>query len=219
MTTPPRQSGLTQQQRSARTRAKAIDAAIDSLHEVGFAATSTLSIQKRAGISRGRLLHQFASKDALLIAAVQRVAASRFEALGSLELIGESADRIDQAVNILWRSHWDRLFWVALELWLAARLDSDLRAALLPEERNLGRLIRRWCDDLFGEQLTARPGYQALREVLISSMRGVAATYSFDQRDMETEPMLEVWRQLATDALRPMEKAAAPPPKRPARMD
>ncbi|MGC9544677.1 helix-turn-helix domain-containing protein, partial [Streptomyces sp. UG1] len=41
------------------TRAQIVDAAVESLIEVGVAATTTLEVQRRAGVSRGALLHHF----------------------------------------------------------------------------------------------------------------------------------------------------------------
>ncbi|MGC9539725.1 helix-turn-helix domain-containing protein, partial [Streptomyces sp. UG1] len=46
------------EQREA-TRAQIVDAAVQSLIEVGVAATTTLEVQRRAGVSRGALLHHF----------------------------------------------------------------------------------------------------------------------------------------------------------------
>jgi len=175
-------------------------AALECLEEYGFAGTSTLRIQKRAGMSRGRLLHQFASKNELVVAAVHRLAETRFEELGTLTA-NYSSERPLRAIDLLWQTHQGGLFWVATELWLAARLDDELRTHLLREEREIGRLIRMQCDALFGPDVVAHPSYASFRELLISSMRGVALTYSFDKREMTTEPMLAVWRKMASEML------------------
>lgn len=57
-----------QEDRSEEARGKAIDAAIQLLVSGGFAAASTPAIAVKAGMSRGRLTHQFPTKDALLVA-------------------------------------------------------------------------------------------------------------------------------------------------------
>lgn len=67
----------TQQQRREETRQRLLDATIDCLVEHGFAGTTTQRVQERAGVSRGALLHHFASKADLLAAATHHVAELR----------------------------------------------------------------------------------------------------------------------------------------------
>src|SRR5215831_19475699 len=67
----------TQQQRRDETRRALLDAAVESLIEVGFARTTTLEVQRRAAVSRGALLHHFPSKAELLVAAVDHLAKMR----------------------------------------------------------------------------------------------------------------------------------------------
>src|SRR5688572_25187232 len=67
----------TQQQRRDETRRALLDAAVESLIEVGFARTTTLEVQRRADVSRGALLHHFPSKAELLVAAIAHLAEMR----------------------------------------------------------------------------------------------------------------------------------------------
>jgi AcrR family transcriptional regulator len=67
----------TQQQRREETRRALLDAAVESLIEVGFARTTTLEVQRRAEVSRGALLHHFPSKAELLVAAIDQLAEMR----------------------------------------------------------------------------------------------------------------------------------------------
>ncbi|MDX3229932.1 helix-turn-helix domain-containing protein [Streptomyces sp. ME19-01-6] len=61
--------GKRDQQRD-RTLARIVDAAVDSLIEVGVTATTTLEVQRRAGVSRGALLHHFPTHEDLFGAAI-----------------------------------------------------------------------------------------------------------------------------------------------------
>ena len=70
------------EQRTSDSRTRILDAAVSCLVESGYAGTTTLTIQNRAGVSRGRLLHHFPSKENLLVAAAQHLATSRFAADG-----------------------------------------------------------------------------------------------------------------------------------------
>src|SRR5262252_862715 len=74
----------TQQQRRDETRRALLDAAVESLIEVGFARTTTLEVQRRADVSRGALLHHFPSKAELLVAAVDHLAEMRARELKAL---------------------------------------------------------------------------------------------------------------------------------------
>src|SRR5947207_3557168 len=67
----------TQQQRREETRRALLDAAVESLIEVGFARTTPVQVQRRAEVSRGALLHHFPSKAELLVAAIAHLAEMR----------------------------------------------------------------------------------------------------------------------------------------------
>src|SRR5499427_10914198 len=80
----PTRAPRTQQQRREETRRALLDAAVESLIEVGFARTTTLEVQRRADVSRGALLHHFPSKAELLVAAVDHLAEMRARELKAL---------------------------------------------------------------------------------------------------------------------------------------
>ncbi|HWV61685.1 MAG TPA: TetR/AcrR family transcriptional regulator [Sphingopyxis sp.] len=63
----------TQAERSAGTREVLLAAAIEALHEHGYAATSTILVAEKAGVSRGAMLHQFRTKADLMTFVVEAV--------------------------------------------------------------------------------------------------------------------------------------------------
>ncbi|WP_338447068.1 TetR/AcrR family transcriptional regulator [Pelagerythrobacter marensis] len=63
----------TQAERSAGTREALLSAAIETLHEHGYAATSTMLVAEKAGVSRGAMLHQFRTKADLMTFVVEAV--------------------------------------------------------------------------------------------------------------------------------------------------
>ncbi len=205
----------TRGERTADSRQLILDATLDCLFEDGYARTTTVTIQTRAGVSRGRLLHHFPHRDGLLVAACQHLASRHLAEMqtwvsGTLDPDCPDAARLDRAVGLLWSTFRQPYFWGAVELWTAARTDPGLRATLQPEERRLGTAIRHVVDAMFGGSITAAPGYPTVRELLFTSMRGVALTYAFDQRDPERDPHLPMWRAAARTLL-----AADPPATRP----
>ncbi|MGI9591605.1 MAG: TetR/AcrR family transcriptional regulator [Myxococcota bacterium] len=62
----------TQEERSATTRRKVIEAAIDCISEEGFRRATTTRVARRAGVTWGAIQHQFGDKDAILQAVMQR---------------------------------------------------------------------------------------------------------------------------------------------------
>ena len=184
--------------RSRVTQQHLLDTAVEVLIEHGYSGASTLKIQQRAGVSRGRLLHQYPHRDALLVAAVQHIAEGRVRAThGRSGWPEDPAERVAAAIDSMWSTYHQGYFWAATELWLAARQNEALAEALRPREHALGAAIREAVDGLFGPQVTAHPRYPALRDILNSSMRGIALTYAFDPRDPAADPHLAGWRSLA----------------------
>src|SRR3546814_950945 len=57
--------------RRENTRSRVLAAAVECLHETGYAGASTLAVAKRVGVSRGALMKQFQSKATLFAALVE----------------------------------------------------------------------------------------------------------------------------------------------------
>jgi AcrR family transcriptional regulator len=195
-----------QLRRSQVSRQKILDAAIQCLADYGYAGASTLKIQQLAGVSRGRLLHHFGSRDELLVGAVHHLASSRVAALKSdtstaIKAAPDDPARIGQAVRRMWADFQKPYFWASIELWVGARHSGELRTALGPSERLLYRSIYETLDSLFGPVYSARPKYRQVMEILVSSMRGASMTYAFQQRHPARDPHLAYWTQMATEML------------------
>ncbi len=195
------------EERTATSRARILDAAVACLVESGYAGATTLRIQARAGVSRGRLLHHFPSRDQLLVAASHHLATERLrrtgERIDGLPGTLDGAQRLERAIELMWETFSEPHFWAAVELWTAARTNEGLRAALLPEERDIGAAIRAGMDRFYGPALTTHPRYPQVRDLLFTSMRGVGLAYALEHRDPRTEPHLALWKQVARDLLLP----------------
>ncbi len=191
------------QDRATSTRTLILDAAVACLVELGYAGASTLAIQAKAGVSRGRLLHHFPSRDELLVAASQHLTATRL-AQTEVRVAEQLADapegprRVERCIELLWTTFHEPPFWAAVELWTAARTNPALAAALRPEERALREAIREVGDRIWGPAVCAHPNYPELRELLFTSMRGAALPYTFERhRDPANDPHVPLWKSLA----------------------
>ncbi len=190
------------QTRSLDAQRQILDAAVEVMLEHGYSGASTLRIQERAQVSRGRLLHHFPSRDDLLIAAVHHLAKARVGELPSGHTWpADLGERVDAVVEAMAATFTQGYFWAATELWIAARTHPSLRDALLEGERDIARAIRMAMDDFFGPELAARPGYDDFRDVLFTSLRGMALTTTFDPREEPTQRHLERLKRLARATL------------------
>src|SRR3954470_9140347 len=192
----------TRSKRSADSRLLILDAAVACLVEDGYAGASTLAVQARAGVSRGRLLHHFPSRAELLVAAAQYLATSSPAELpqrGTALMADHPAGpaRVDQAIDLMWATFHEPPFWAALELWTAARTDPALRQALQVAEKQLRAAIQAVADGIWGPEVTSAPLYGELCQLLFTSMRGVALVYAFEERSPATDPHVELWKRLA----------------------
>ncbi|KAA9166558.1 TetR/AcrR family transcriptional regulator [Amycolatopsis acidicola] len=194
------------QDRSADSRTLILDAAVACLVELGYAGASTLAIQAKAGVSRGRLLHHFPSRDDLLVAAAQHLSSTHLRQIedrvaGALAGEPEGPRRVDRCIELLWATFQEPPFWAAMELWTAARTNRSLAQSLRPAERQLREAIRKVGDRIWGPAVCAHPRYGELRELLFTSMRGAALPYAFRTRPPVTDPHVALWQGMARGIL------------------
>lgn len=122
----------TQAQRTAQTRQALLDATLDCLTEAGFARTTTTEVCHRAGVSLGALVHHFPAKTDLLAAAVSHLLERRLaEFRSEMSLLTGDVDRLDAALDLLWSAFSGPTFVAWVELWVGARTDPELAAAVL----------------------------------------------------------------------------------------
>src|SRR5262245_18245283 len=93
-----------QQQRSAATRLRLLEATVECMVEFGWAGTTTSVIAERAGVSRGAQLHHYPTKASLVLAAVAHLAQRRAEEIRAEAApagAGTVCDRVGVVVDLL----------------------------------------------------------------------------------------------------------------------
>ena len=186
----------TQQQRRDETRRVLLDAAVESLIEVGYARTTTLEVQRRAEASRGALLHHFPSKTELLVAAVDHLAEMRARELKTLALQLPKTARTDAVLELLWQCFSGEFFQVAMELRAAARTDPELRAALVPAERALRDRIVAQARQLFGGELATAKNLDRAIDMTLHFFIGAAMTAVLHKDDRRVRELVDDWKRL-----------------------
>jgi len=187
----------TQQQRRDETRRALLDAAVESLIEVGFARTTTLEVQRRADVSRGALLHHFPSKAELLVAAVDHLAEMRARELKLLSAqLPEGRARTDAVLGLLWQCFSGTFFQVAMELRTAARTDPELRPVLATAEKALRERIIAQARTLFGKDVADHPGLERALDLTLQLMIGAAMSAVLHGEDRRLDALIDDWKQL-----------------------
>ncbi|GGN33667.1 AcrR family transcriptional regulator [Actinoplanes campanulatus] len=188
----------TQAQRSADTRAKVLEATVQCLVERGYAETTTAEVLARADVPRGTLLHHFPTKVDLLVGAVHHVTGRRVESLtAELAAIPPEADRLDALIDIIWRHFSSPLFWAALELWNACRTDTELRAALLPVEKEIFTVLHDRARDLLSESSPGDPRVPTVVEFSYEVLTGLALTGIVSGDLGRRELLIRRWKRAA----------------------
>lgn len=185
-------------ERRAQTHAALLDATLACLVERGYGRTSTNDIIRLAGVSRGALLHHFASKAELMGAAVghvfDRCEVEFREAFAQLPVEERT---LETAVLRLWEIFRSPVYDAALELFVAARTDRDLRAVLRPV---LMRFERNVAAD-FGVMFpgtASDPAGQALVRFAFAVLQGAAINHDVGL-DEQAEEIVGVLAGLARD--------------------
>lgn len=174
----------TRDEQKAATRARILDAATELLVDDGYAALTTVAVQKAAGVSRGALLHHFSTIAELTSALVAHlVAANELAAHRIAARIGPSADPVERALTALYETMTRPQAQAELGLWAAARTDAALAAVLVDAERRAGRDLHRVVDDLFGPEIVAHERYPAIRDVSVTMLRGLVVAQALQGKE------------------------------------
>jgi AcrR family transcriptional regulator len=190
----------TQEERSATTQARLLDAAVACLVELGYGATTTTVVAERAGVSRGAQLHHFATRAQLVGAAVQHVFAGLTDDYQQgFARVASRSDRVRGAIELLWSMFLQPRHLAALDLYLAARTDAELRAVLTPiaarHRDNVLALARAY----FPEAAESQPRFDAIIDLILNAMLGMALSRGlYGERPADAAVLAEIER-LARD--------------------
>lgn len=192
-----------QQERSAATRARLLEAAYESLLEGGYSATTVGHVQQRAGVARGTLLHHFPTRGALMAGVVEDIIERRLQVLTAVDAgvesgpgLGSGDDQAppaswDDIVDLIWHELQSPPFAAALELWVAARTDPDLRQALLPLQERIFTTVHRSVTRLAGGD---HPRAPILVQFTIDLLTGSHLAGILHPRT-GTSAVVEAWKQ------------------------
>ena len=164
-----------QQRKSAQTRITILEAAIDCLEKYGYARTTTQLIAQVAEISRGAMLHHYATKQELISSVIDYTMYKRMEQfIARINGLSE-AERVKEhaGIELYWESLLTREFTAYLELMLAARTDNELREIFLPKASNYDRVERQEILRVFPEWAGKTKEFDLSMDFCIATMEGL----------------------------------------------
>lgn len=203
----------TQADRTRVTREKLMQAAIDVLLEQGYGRLTTKEVARVAGVSNGALMHHFASKAELVVAATAMVYE---EAILRGQRVAQTADAdrrlIEGYLTDCMSVYFDWPFIAALETIIVARTEPELMTQILPVMER----YRATCDEIW-LKVFKRAGLPAARARLLLNLtlnmvRGMAINRLWRHDDRNYQIYLKEWIAIAS---RELGVVATPPAKAP----
>jgi len=185
--------GKLQEERSAETRQRLVDATVDCLFERGYASTTTAEIALRAGLSKGAQIYHFPKKDDLVVAALeylfaQRLAASR-EIVRALK--GDRKQRLAMIIDTLWPAYTGPTFYAWLELAVASRTDLALQQAVRSAtEKYSAGILTLWQEALEVSTADARR-YAQVEQIVNGQMAASALNHMIMGGEEGAGPKME----------------------------
>jgi AcrR family transcriptional regulator len=189
------------QERSMRTRALLLDAAIESLSEVGYAHASTADISERAGVTRGAFLHHFHTRTELFAEAIEHLTARQRDAVQRCaDTVSATTPPADALVALVASMTAGELGRASVELYVAIRHDDDLRKHMLSVQHDLTHDVLAIAEKLIGPR-TSPDRLQGAFWITINLVRGTIVDDMLGRNPQHRKEILTRWTELAEVAL------------------
>ncbi|HET6166651.1 MAG TPA: TetR/AcrR family transcriptional regulator [Marmoricola sp.] len=190
-----------QEERTRAMRQRLLDATFQCLVERGWSGTSTTLVSERAGVSRGAQLHHFPTKNDLVLAAVEHIATVRRDELAeAAAALPRGKHRTREVLELLGEHFTAGAFSAALELWVAARNDPQLLAAVEPFERLTGRETHRLTVEMLDVD-ESKPGARELVQATLDLIRGLGLANTISDDQARRTRILDRWAEVLDDEL------------------
>ncbi|MFI1188804.1 TetR/AcrR family transcriptional regulator [Streptomyces californicus] len=183
------------QDRSRATRQRLLEAAVACLAEHGWAGSTVSVVAERAGVSRGAAQHHFPTREDLFTGAVEYVAEERSAALRALPVQGRA-----EVVAALVDLYTGPLFRAALQLWVAASNEPQLRPRVTELEARVGRETHRIAVELLGAD-ESRPGARETVQGLLDMARGLGLANLLTDDTARRARVVAQWATLVEEGL------------------
>ena len=174
----------TQADRSSEMQATLIDAAIRTLHELGYAGATTSLIARRAGVTTGALHHHFLTKEDLMIGVADHAAALVGASLREIGEVVATSGGTRDLVRHIWQVYSSPEYWAAWEIIIGARRDPLFHSRVVEHRRSTMRTqLHPWVKSALTGGDEADEAV-ALIELILISIRGLRLErYLYERED------------------------------------
>jgi AcrR family transcriptional regulator len=190
-----------QQDRSRATRQKLLVAAVESLAEVGYAATTVAVVAARAGVSRGAAQHHFPTRADLFAAAVEYMTEVRLmEIREQASRLPSGSGRTEAIVGMLADVYTGPLFRAALHLWVAASTEEQLRQQIVRLEAHVGRQAHRALLEVL-DVSERTPGVRETVQGVLDMSRGLGLADLLTDDSSRRQGVVRQWARILDQTL------------------
>ena len=197
----------TQAERRSKMRERLIEATLDILLDSGYHRTTTTEIVKRAGVSRGALVHHFACKADLIAAAADKMLD---DATLEIEDLAARLAKMDitlkDFMDHLWEQFSGRLFYITIEYVTAARTDDELRVKLVPVVVRFHDALDSIWRRFFKKSRLTRAQVDMILNMTLCLLRGMGVQTVLRRDPEYYDGMLAVWRDILVRIVHVQEK-------------
>jgi AcrR family transcriptional regulator len=165
---------------SETTRRRVLDAAIETVIEVGYYKASSNEIARRAGITWGVIQHLFGSREQLMLAVVNDIGSRLERVLTEAEVDGESLEaRLTSVLETLAAHYEQPAYLVQMQILLDLSVNPKTPTAVRDtlQEQN-GQVFDKLAHPLFAQAFGDVAAEQDLVLYAFMTMRGYLAAYS-----------------------------------------
>lgn len=184
-----------QAQKSAMTRDRILDAAINCFITMGYTNVTTAKVASAAGVSRGAMLHHFPSKTELIQAAVeylhQKLLEDYTERVRTIPASLKGAGRRRAGIDAYWDHLRGELFTAYHELCVAGRTDEELRDILERSTAKFDKHVEASNSELFSEWNDRGNRYLLAMDLTKFLMEGMAVGQMVANRDERVQRLLD----------------------------
>ncbi len=165
----------TQEERSATTRGKVIQAAIDCIYEEGLHNTTAARLSERSGMTWGAIAHQFGDKDSVLFAVVEHNAAMYRSLLDdALRQAGHTPQqRVAALIDVTWKYINEPYAFAFNELLIHNRASHNAQIAEQQERISRHEMKQVW-EKYFGEFGIPAARLETARNLTLAALQGLS---------------------------------------------
>ena len=191
-----------QSARSAITQQALIDAALEVIAEVGLSAATTDRFARRAGVSRGAMLHHFPTREDIILAAMMHLLRAQTEEIRSkVNDVNQGLMPLSDLLDFLWAVFSGRFFYLSLEMVTEARTNPSFHQKMLPVIADFHRALDAIWSSLPNDTKLSPHHTTVVLNLTICLLRGMGVQTVLRSDAGYYSELLGYWKQLLPSLL------------------